>query len=141
MAKSKTNKNQVMGNILKQAVKLISKPKGWGTLYEAVNAGGRECEVYDKEACRFCAVGSVRRAIYDVKGKYDFSLFNDIHYILNEETKRATKYVDGQYNGERYVPTKGYDDVIDFNDIYAKKDKRYVIRLLNRVIDGLRTSK
>lgn len=123
---------QLMTKILNRAIKRIDQ--GWTRYAEARVATrdanddglGGSCDVTDKNACRWCAIGAVKVAIHDVNKSYDSSLFMDLNERLNDEVKRATEGAEHSIEG--------------YNDYFAK-DKRYVIRLFNRVIDGLKKVK
>ena len=52
--------------ILRLAKSKIADPKNWGIYNMAKNAEGYAVLVTSPEACRFCAVGSVARAVYEL---------------------------------------------------------------------------
>lgn len=136
MAKSMSKANKLMRDVLRRSIQILSKEGAWTKSAEARNEEGFSCDFNSPNACKFCAVGAVKRAIVDEKGKYDFSLFNDIEEMLDKEVRRHTKYMEDELSPE----ARGYDNIVSFNDYFAK-DKRYIIRRMQAVIDSLKTSK
>ena len=51
--------------------------KGWCKGYYAMTAEGRGIKPTAKRACRFCALGAIRRAVYNILGE-DCKLSTDI---------------------------------------------------------------
>jgi hypothetical protein len=54
--------------VISRAYDLIKDRKGWTRHAEARAGNGREVEVCSPKAKRFCAIGALRRAAFDVTG-------------------------------------------------------------------------
>lgn len=65
--------------------------------YEAVNASGIECDPCSKEAKRFCAVGALIRASFDVLG--DMERAHEFGWALAGRIERATGIKNGDDDG------------------------------------------
>lgn len=52
-------------DILTQAKNLIENPNNWTTGNFARNGVGQAVAVGDKTACKFCAIGAVRQAVFN----------------------------------------------------------------------------
>ena len=127
---------QKMIRILTKAAQIVNK--GWTRGAEA-RAPGRdydgmfeETEVTDSDACRFCAVGAVKRSMFLIDKSTDFSLFTDINERLFDEVKKTPSAQNSSGDCA--------ESVENYNDYYAK-DKRYIVRLFNRTIETLKKVK
>ncbi len=57
--------------IITRALELLSDKSKWTSRAVARNAQGHPCASRDPNAVRFCAVGSLARAAYEVTGDWD----------------------------------------------------------------------
>ena len=65
--------------IIEGALHLLSEEEHWTRCSLARNSEGEPCSVWDPEAVRFCAVGAMWRAAYELTGDLDvFSLVEDM---------------------------------------------------------------
>ena len=55
--------------VIARALKLVSDEQTWTRGSFARNAQGRPCPIRSSEAVRFCAVGALSRAAYDLLGE------------------------------------------------------------------------
>jgi hypothetical protein len=116
----KLTKEQKVVNGLQAVTSLLTKSK-WGRNVYARNAKGEEVAATSKTACCFCTVG----AIYHVAGK-------------NE--KLASQMEEALY---QQIVVKEHNvtvGVLTYNDFVAR-DKREIIRMINRAIKNVETGK
>ena len=91
--------------ILTHAYILIKK--GWTRKFFARNSSSREVDVLSDKACRFCAIGAIRRATHDLY-KHESTWF------------RRAKSNEAEHKFRQYAIDQGYKSSVQFNDINTK---------------------
>ena len=61
--------NLLQHQIIKRALEIISDETKWTRGAMARNAFGHSCSAWDQEAVRFCAVGAIYRAAFEMLGE------------------------------------------------------------------------
>jgi hypothetical protein len=61
--------NFLQHQIIERALEIISDETKWTRGAMARNAFGHSCSAWDQEAVRFCAVGAIYRAAFDILGE------------------------------------------------------------------------
>lgn len=97
--------------ILKDARKLISTPDKWTRGTYARDDGNAKVDVHSPQAVRFCAVGALRRASFNLHDFGDHSRAKDI--LTNITVKRAKTGIVGYNDSSSYAEVLSlFDDAI-----------------------------
>jgi hypothetical protein len=81
----------ILNQTLSHARAILKDGEAWGQGFFALKANDVPCSPYSEEACKFCGLGAVRRAIWELEGvKVSFgdSRFEEALRALNSAVVR-----------------------------------------------------
>lgn len=108
--------------ILRLAKSKIADPKNWGIDNMAKNAEGYAVLVTSPEACQFCAVGSVARAVYELEP----SRAEDVMFMQDKISTVILDTLIATYTGDSKArPDQGIDSWRCFTVAYRNDEMKH----------------
>ena len=127
--------NKVIIEALEKAKELISKPENWTKNTEARNRNDFPTDYTNPEAYKFCIIGSVQYALYQMDKNHTFQreTLRKIQNKINEKEEEIIK----EYNKNTKYNLQNF---AIFND-HPKTTHKQILQLLNDTIEAFSKEK